>query len=57
MTTKKAIEEEDLAIQNTLSLTTEERMELLASLIIDKIIVDLQKEPSIFEHVLESQHG
>jgi len=37
---RKDIDEEDLAIQNTLSMTTEERLKLLAALIVDKITED-----------------
>jgi len=43
MSNSKEIAEEDLAIQNTLSMTVEERLELLANLITDKIIENQQK--------------
>jgi hypothetical protein len=41
---RKDIVEEDLAIQNTLSMTVEERLKLLADLIVDKIIEDQQRD-------------
>lgn len=48
---------EDLAIQNTLSLTVEERLELLANLIVDKIIEDEQQGGATYEKVLEWERG
>lgn len=41
-------EAEDLAIQNTLSMTVEERLKLLAYLIVDKISEEVSTDRSSF---------
>ena len=46
---------EDLAIQNTLSMTVEERLEMLASLIADKIIEDQQSGEPLFRDTMGHQ--
>jgi len=51
---KKDAEEEDLAIQNTLSMTLEERLELLAVLIVDKIIVDQEQGERLYRKIIEA---
>ncbi len=38
MSNRKAVAEEDLAIQDTLSMTVDERLKLLANLIVEKLI-------------------
>ena len=57
MATDKTTADEDLAIQNTLSLTVEERLELLANLIVDKIIEDEAQGGQVYEKVLEWNRG
>lgn len=57
MAADKTVAEEDLAIQNTLSLTVEERLELLANLIVDKIMEDQQNGELTYEKVLEWERG
>lgn len=39
---------EDLAIQDTLSMTTEERLDLLANLLAEKIIKDRQNGDKLY---------
>ena len=41
---RKDVAEEDLAIQNTLSMTVEERLKLLADLIVEKMMEDQQRD-------------
>lgn len=38
MSNAKSVAEEDLAIQDTLSMTVDERLKLLANLIVEKLI-------------------
>lgn len=57
MATDKTTTDEDLAIQNTLSLTVEERLELLANLIVDKIIEDEANGGRVYERALEWIRG
>lgn len=40
---KKEAEAEDLAIQSTLTMSVQERLKLIANLIVDKIEEDLRK--------------
>lgn len=54
---KKDIEEEDLAIQNTLSMTLEERLELLAALIVDKITADQGQDERLYKKITETRRG
>lgn len=46
---KKDAEAEDLAIQDTLSMEVEERLKLLAALIVDKIDEDQRNDQAIFK--------
>jgi len=44
--------QEDLAIQHTLSMSVEERLELLANLIIDKISEDYQQGETLYKSLM-----
>lgn len=48
---KRLQAEEDLAIQDTLSMTSEERIKLLASLIADKILQDAQANQELYAKI------
>jgi hypothetical protein len=48
---KKDADEEDLAIQDTLSMTVEERLELLAALIVDKIAEDQKQGEPLYRKI------
>lgn len=52
-TSKKLLEEEDLAIQDTLQMSAEERVELLCNLIVDKIIEDEKSDNIIYRKIME----
>ena len=52
---KELIAEEDLAIQDTLSMSAEERLELLANLIVDKIIEDDASGGELYRTIVEAQ--
>jgi hypothetical protein len=54
---KKDAEEEDLAIQNTLSMTVTERLELLAALIVDKIAADRSAGEPLYHRITGNSHG
>jgi len=54
---KREADEEDLAIQNTLSMTAEERLELLAALIVDKITQDQKQDESLYSEITEAYHA
>lgn len=56
MSNSKA-ETESLAIQNTLSMTIEERLELLANLIVDRITEDLQNDEHLYKKILRAQNA
>lgn len=47
------LEEEDLAIQDTLAMDTEQRLDLLVSLIVDKIIEDKNSGELLFKKLGE----
>ena len=53
MNSRQAVEVEDLAIQDTLSMTVEERLELLAHLIVDKIAQDKENDEPIYKKTME----
>jgi len=53
----KPLAEEDLAIQNTLSMGVQERLELLANLIVDKIVEDQQNDEALLKKILRPQNG
>ncbi len=57
MGNSKSVGVEDLAIQNTLQMTAEERIELLASLIVDKITYDQQNGCQLYDKVLRFNNG
>jgi hypothetical protein len=54
---KKEIEAEDLAIQDTLSMGVQERLKLLANLIVDKIEQDLQKGRPVCDAITGVHNG
>lgn len=47
----KATEAEDLAIQETLTMSVQARLELLANLIVDKIIEDQQNGSPLLNRI------
>ncbi|HSX07780.1 MAG TPA: hypothetical protein VLG11_02705 [Candidatus Saccharimonadales bacterium] len=49
---KKDIEAEDLAIQDTLSMDVEERLKLLAALIVDKIDQDQRNDQTLLKALM-----
>lgn len=53
-TSRSLLEEEDLAIQDTLAMSTEQRIDLLVSLITDKIIQDSEADYTLLNKILES---
>ncbi len=53
---KKETEAEDIAIQDTLTLTVEERLKLIACLIVDKIDEDLRSGQPLFAAIAEASH-
>jgi hypothetical protein len=48
---KKDAEAEDLAIQDTLTMDVQERLKLLAALIVDKIDEDQRNGQALFEAI------
>jgi len=57
MGSRKELEEEDLAIQDTLSMTVEARLELLANLIVDKIVQDQQNDSVLLNQITRLQNA
>lgn len=55
MGNSKTVANEDLAIQNTLSMSVEERLMLLANLIVDKIIEDKQNGEPLYIKIVGLQ--
>jgi hypothetical protein len=55
MANRQNIEKEDLAIQETLSMTVEERLELLAALIVDKIKEDQANGEPLYKSLIEAE--
>lgn len=53
-TSKSLLKEEDLAIQDTLAMSTEQRIDLLVSLITDKIIHDSEADYTLLNKILET---
>ena len=51
MGSRKDIAKEDLAIQDTLSMSAEARVELLANLIVEKIIEDQQNDGPLLRRI------
>lgn len=54
---KNNSQEEYQMIQDTLSMTPEERLELIAALIVDKILEDQHNSEELLTQILEEQHG
>jgi hypothetical protein len=57
MATRKDTVTEDLAIQETLSMTIEARLELLAALIVDKIALDQKQNEAIYRKITGMHRG
>jgi len=57
MGSRKELAAEDLAIQDTLAMTVEERLMLLANLIVDKINEDQQAEEPLYKEIMRCQNG
>lgn len=53
---KKDAEAEDLAIQETLSMDAQERLKLLAALIVDKIDEDQLNDHPLLTKILEARN-
>jgi hypothetical protein len=54
---KKDAEAEDLAIQNTLTMDVQDRLKLLAALIVDKIDEDQRNEQILYKRIIETQNA
>lgn len=54
---KKDAEAEDLAIQDTLSMDVQERLKLLAALIVDRIEEDQHSDQSLLKRLVEVQNA
>lgn len=54
---KKETEAEDLAIQDTLAMDVQERLRLLAVLIVDKIDEDQRNSQPLLKVIVEAQNG
>jgi hypothetical protein len=48
---KQALAKEDLAIQDTLQMSEEERLDLLVSLVVDKIIEDDKSDGALYAKI------
>jgi hypothetical protein len=57
MGSRKELATEDLAIQDTLAMTVEERLMLLANLIVDKIIEDQKGGELLLKKIMGCQGG
>ncbi len=57
MGSRKELATEDLAIQDTLAMTVEERLMLLANLIVDKIIEDQNGGELLLKKIMGYQGG
>lgn len=57
MGSRKELAAEDLAIQDTLAMTVEERLMLLANLIVDKINEDQQVEEPLYKEIMRCRNG
>lgn len=53
ITSRQALIEEDLAIQDTLMMSEEERVDLLVSLIIEKILEDNKSGQELYSQIVE----
>lgn len=54
---KKDAEAEDLAIQDTLVMDVQDRLKLLAALIVDRIEEDQRNEHTIFKTISETRNA
>lgn len=54
---KKDAEAEDLAIQDTLTMDVQDRLKLLASLIVDKIDEDQRNEQILYKTIIETRNA
>lgn len=54
---KKDAEAEDLAIQDTLAMDVQERLKLLAALIVDRIEEDQRNDQVLFRTIMEVQNA
>lgn len=54
---KRETEAEDLAIQDTLSMDAQERLKLLAALIVDKIDEDQRSGQALFKTITGTQNA
>lgn len=54
---KKDAEAEDLAIQDTLTMDVQDRIKLLAALIVDKIDEDQRNEQILYKRIVEAQNA
>lgn len=54
---KKDAEAEDLAIQDTLTMDVQDRLKLLAALIVDRIEEDQHNEQILFKSILEARNA
>lgn len=54
---KKETEAEDLAIQDTLAMSVQERLKLLAALIVDKIDEDQRNGRPLFRAITEVENA
>lgn len=57
MRNAKTIAAEDLAIQNTLAMSVQERLELLATLIVDKITEDQKNGEPLLKKITGTQNA
>lgn len=53
ISSRQALIEEDLAIQDTLMMSDEERVDLLVSLIIEKILEDNKSGEELYTQIVE----
>lgn len=54
---KRETEIEDLAIQDTLTMDVQERLKLLAALIVDKIEEDQRSSQTLLGSLVEARNG
>ena len=54
---KKDAEAEDLAIQDTLAMDVQDRLKLLAALIVDRIEEDQRNEQTLFKTIVEARNA
>ena len=52
ISSRQALIEEDLAIQDTLMMSDEERVDLLVSLIIEKILEDTESGEELYKQIV-----